>query len=91
MKNYIQKIIIIAILLIAILIWIINLFKPDVVTLNTMNIEDWHIGWTGTYTAYVNGKKVDNNEMIWSSDNTNVATCINGKLTAVGEGVATVT
>ena len=42
--------------------------------LNTNEISDWHVGQTGNYTAYINGKKVDNLKMTWSSDNADVAT-----------------
>ena len=91
MRNKLQHIIL-GILVVAVLtIWVISAKQPDQVTLNTTVISNWKIGWTGTFSAYVNGEKVSNDSMIWRSDNTSVAVCVDGKLTAVGAGTANIT
>ena len=48
-------------------------------------------GESKTLTATTAPNKVDNNEIIWQSSNTKVATVENGKITAVANGTAIIT
>lgn len=91
MRIRIQHIILGVLVVALFAIWIMVTKQPDQVTLNTTTINNWRIGWSGTFTAYVNGEKVSNSSMVWESDNIQVATCVNGKLTAVGPGMANIT
>lgn len=91
MRAKIQHIILVILVAAVFIIWIAEGKQPNQITLNTADINNWRIGWTGTFTAYVNGEKVSNNSLTWSSDNTDVAVCENGKLTAVGAGTAYIT
>ena len=63
----------------------------DVITLNTTSLTNWTVGKSGSFYAYVNGTRVNNATLNWSSSNTAVATCENGRLTAVGAGTAVIT
>ena len=59
------------------------------VTLNSQN-EELKIGETTTLVATVMPSNATNKKVVWSSDNTNVATVNNGVVTAVGEGSANI-
>ncbi|PWW03310.1 Ig-like protein group 2, partial [Paenibacillus cellulosilyticus] len=48
-------------------------------------------GATGTLVATVNPSDATDQGLTWSSDDTNVATVVNGVVTAVGDGTATIT
>ena len=50
-----------------------------------------YVGDTETITATVSPENATNKSVTWSSDNNNVATVKNGKITAISEGVATIT
>jgi uncharacterized protein YjdB len=60
------------------------------VTLNesilTLEIDD-----TATLNATINPSNATNKNVTWSSDNTNVATVVDGTVTAIAEGTATIT
>lgn len=60
------------------------------ITLNKQSIS-LYVGDTETITATVLPENATNKNVTWSSDNKNVATVENGKITAISEGVATIT
>ena len=60
------------------------------VSLDKASLE-MNVGDEETLTATVAPADADDKSVIWSSDNTDVATVANGKVTAVGAGEATIT
>ncbi len=54
----------------------------------TMSLQ---VGGSGVLTAEVGPSTADNKVVVWSSSNSGVATVVNGVVTAVGPGTATIT
>ena len=67
-----------------------EVINVESVALNSQN-EELKIGETTTLVATVMPSNATNKNVVWSSDNTNVATVNNGVVTAVGEGSANIT
>ena len=67
-----------------------EVINVESVALNSQN-EELKIGETITLVATVMPSNATNKNVVWSSDNTNVATVNNGVVTAVGEGSANIT
>ena len=67
-----------------------SIIKPTGITLDKSSLELMS-GETGQLTATVKPADATNKIVTWSSDNTAVATVGSGKVTAVGEGTATIT
>ena len=66
-----------------------EVINVESVALNSQN-EELKIGETTTLVATVMPSNATNKKVVWSSDNTNVATVNNGVVTAVGEGSANI-
>ena len=66
-----------------------EVINVESVALNSQN-EELKIGETTTLVATVMPSNATNKKVVWSSDNTNVATVNNGVVTAVGEGNANI-
>ena len=67
-----------------------EVINVESVALNSQN-EELKIGETTTLVATVMPSNATNKNVVWSSDNTNVATVNNGVVTAVGEGSTNIT
>ncbi|MBD3921360.1 Ig-like domain-containing protein [Paenibacillus sp. PR3] len=61
------------------------------VMLDQSKLQLYKGGATGTLTATVNPLDATDQNLTWSSDDTNVATVVNGVVTAVGDGTAHIT
>ena len=69
----------------------VTVLAQDIVTLHVTEVNNWQVGYTSYLMPSVNGVQVSRTSMIWKSSNPKVVTCVDGKITAVGAGTATIT
>ncbi|MBQ4059093.1 MAG: leucine-rich repeat protein [Lachnospiraceae bacterium] len=69
---------------------VVDVVQPTGITLDKTT-ADLDLGDTATFTATVAPSNATNKSVTWSSSNASVATVAGGKVTAKGEGTATIT